>query len=126
MRTVLVVEGEPKIAQVARDYLERAGSVAVAVRDTGDGIEAEVLPRLFERFAKGPGSRGGSGFGLGDRAGPRPRARRRDRRHERGSREGNEIRFTLPLEEDQRSPSAGSVVGLHARQPGSPPSSGPS
>ena len=37
MRTVLVVEDEPKIAQVARDYLERAG---FGVLTAGDGRSA--------------------------------------------------------------------------------------
>ena len=37
MRTVLVVEDEPKIAQVARDYLERAG---FSVLTAGDGRSA--------------------------------------------------------------------------------------
>jgi two-component system sensor histidine kinase BaeS len=35
----------------------------IVVSDTGSGIEPEVLPHLFERFAKGAGSRG-SGLGL--------------------------------------------------------------
>ncbi len=35
----------------------------VDVRDTGEGIEPAFLPHVFDRFAKGPGSRG-SGLGL--------------------------------------------------------------
>ncbi len=35
----------------------------VRVSDAGDGVEAEVLPRLFERFATGD-SIGGTGLGL--------------------------------------------------------------
>jgi two-component system, OmpR family, sensor histidine kinase BaeS len=38
-------------------------SVVVTVRDTGSGIEADLLPHVFDRFAKAPGSRG-SGLGL--------------------------------------------------------------
>ena len=38
-------------------------SVVLRVVDTGSGIEAELLPHVFERFARGPGSRG-SGLGL--------------------------------------------------------------
>ena len=43
---------------------EPAGNdVAVAVRDTGAGIPAELLPRIFDRFVRGAGS-SGSGLGL--------------------------------------------------------------
>jgi two-component system sensor histidine kinase BaeS len=35
----------------------------ITVRDTGDGIPAELLPRVFDRFVKGAGSNG-SGLGL--------------------------------------------------------------
>ena len=38
-------------------------AVVVTVRDTGSGIEPELLPHVFDRFAKAPGSRG-SGLGL--------------------------------------------------------------
>jgi two-component system OmpR family sensor kinase/two-component system sensor histidine kinase BaeS len=39
------------------------GSIAVRVTDTGAGIPAEELPKIFDRFYKGPASRG-SGLGL--------------------------------------------------------------
>jgi signal transduction histidine kinase len=39
------------------------GAVAVSVADQGNGIAPEVLPHLFERFAKSDDSRG-SGLGL--------------------------------------------------------------
>lgn len=42
---------------------EAAGWVAVTVRDTGTGIAPEVLPHLFERFARSAGSPG-AGLGL--------------------------------------------------------------
>ena len=38
-------------------------AVVVTVRDTGTGIDPELLPHVFDRFAKAPGSRG-SGLGL--------------------------------------------------------------
>ena len=39
------------------------GSVLLTVRDDGTGIPAELLPRVFDRFVKGPSSTG-SGLGL--------------------------------------------------------------
>ncbi len=38
-------------------------AIVVTVRDTGSGIDPELLPHVFDRFAKGAGSRG-SGLGL--------------------------------------------------------------
>jgi signal transduction histidine kinase len=44
------------------------GDVVLSVRDTGVGIEADLLPRVFDLFAQGPQtaerSRGGLGIGL--------------------------------------------------------------
>jgi len=42
MKTILVVDDEPKIVQLVRDYLERAG---YAVRTAGDGKAALALAR---------------------------------------------------------------------------------
>jgi signal transduction histidine kinase len=39
------------------------GAVTIQVKDTGTGIPAEELPRIFDRFATGDDSRG-SGLGL--------------------------------------------------------------
>ena len=41
----------------------RGDSLAVGVRDTGAGIPPDILPRIFDRFYKGPASQG-SGLGL--------------------------------------------------------------
>jgi len=41
------------------------GQAAVAVRDTGPGIEERHLPRLFEPFYRADGARGGSGDHVG-------------------------------------------------------------
>jgi signal transduction histidine kinase len=73
----------------------KPGEVAVEVTDTGSGIAPDVLPRLFERFAKGPRSHG-SGLGLAI-------ARGLVRAHggqieavSAGPGRGTTIRFTLP------------------------------
>jgi len=39
------------------------GGISVSVTDTGEGIPADLLPRIFDRFVKTPGS-SGSGLGL--------------------------------------------------------------
>jgi signal transduction histidine kinase len=50
------------ISIAARDT-DGEGRVPVVVRDTGTGIPAELVPRVFDRFAKGERS-DGSGLGL--------------------------------------------------------------
>jgi len=56
-------DSTPEDGEVALRIERTAGSVVVRVSDTGRGIPAEELPRVFERFRKGAGSRG-SGLGL--------------------------------------------------------------
>ena len=43
---------------------ERGDEVEVAVVDTGVGIPAEALPRIFDRYQQAQPSRGGTGLGL--------------------------------------------------------------
>ncbi|TMC62889.1 MAG: HAMP domain-containing histidine kinase [Chloroflexota bacterium] len=71
------------------------GGIAVSVGDTGEGIPADLLPRIFDRFVKTPGS-SGSGLGL---------AIARDLVTAHGGTitaestvgSGTSVRFTLPL-----------------------------
>jgi signal transduction histidine kinase len=77
------VRGDPtRLAQVPGELLENAikftpagGRISVAltrsgsqaeltVRDTGPGLPADVLPKLFTPFLQGPNARGGLGLGL--------------------------------------------------------------
>jgi signal transduction histidine kinase len=50
---------------VAVDAVGRNGWVDIVVRDQGEGVPAEFVPRLFQKFAQaGPTSAGGTGLGL--------------------------------------------------------------
>ncbi len=53
----------PRGSSVSLTGDARPQSVVVSVEDSGPGIDPEILPHLFERFAKGDDSRG-SGLGL--------------------------------------------------------------
>jgi signal transduction histidine kinase len=57
----------PAGGQVRASATLEGGRVCLAVQDTGPGFDASVLPRVFEPFATGPVSHGGSrpGAGLG-------------------------------------------------------------
>jgi len=44
---------------------QRDGEISVSVRDTGIGIPPEVLPRIFEKFYRGPSEEIAAGTGLG-------------------------------------------------------------
>jgi len=48
-----------------RGAVDRVGWIAIAVADTGEGIPANDLPRLFDRFYRGDKARVAGGTGLG-------------------------------------------------------------
>jgi PAS domain S-box-containing protein len=121
--TPLWVRGDPaRLAQVLHNLLdngakftERGGRVevragvdtgrgqaVVAVRDTGMGIEADMLPRLFEPFAQADRSldrqRGGLGLGLSVVKGLVDLHRGEVRAASAGLGQGAEFTVRLPLE----------------------------
>ena len=51
------------VSRVTIELAPRGGDAVLSVADDGPGVENELVPRLFERFAKGSTSRG-SGLGL--------------------------------------------------------------
>jgi signal transduction histidine kinase/ActR/RegA family two-component response regulator len=57
----------PRGGKVAISVARAGSSVALEVRDTGQGIRAAFLPRIFDRFSQqdASASRGQSGLGLG-------------------------------------------------------------
>lgn len=65
---VNAVKFTPGGGQVEIQLASDADSVLITVRDTGQGIPADLLPRIFERFVQGPSSAdapsGGLGIGL--------------------------------------------------------------
>jgi signal transduction histidine kinase len=53
------------IADHAEPESDRSDEVVISIRDTGRGIPAEHLPRLFQTFSQVPGGpSGGAGLGL--------------------------------------------------------------
>jgi signal transduction histidine kinase len=62
------IQHSPKDGVVRLEVAEDGRMVRVSVRNGGDGIPAEVLPHLFDRFYRGDPSRarstGGTGLGL--------------------------------------------------------------
>src|SRR5919108_9137 len=55
----------PPGGRVAVELSHPPGEAIVTVRDTGAGIEASLLPHVFDRFRQGQRGRGTGGLGLG-------------------------------------------------------------
>ncbi|MFQ5698839.1 MAG: sensor histidine kinase [Myxococcota bacterium] len=96
----------PKGGRVTLEVAPHPGRVEIEVRDTGPGLAAQDLERVFERFYSEPGPGGGTGLGL-------PIARAIARRH------GGDLvavapaspddgaRFVLTLPAEARAPDPG-------------------
>jgi len=54
----------PPGGRIVLSGARESGNVVLSVRDTGRGIPAEMLPRIFELFTQGAGAEGGLGVGL--------------------------------------------------------------
>ncbi len=55
----------PAGSTVTVELRRDAGTAVVTVRDTGPGIDADLLPRIFEPFARRGRERGSGGLGVG-------------------------------------------------------------
>ncbi len=51
-------------SEIVINVQHQNSSISIAVHDTGIGIDARYLPRIFDRYYKVPGSQGGTGLGL--------------------------------------------------------------
>ncbi len=90
----------PGGGEIAVSAERRPGAIAVTVADTGRGISAEYLPRIFGRFVRVPNTESGDGAGLGlalARAVVEAHGGQIVAQSERGR--GSAFTFTIPAEE---------------------------
>uniref|UniRef100_UPI003F714272 hybrid sensor histidine kinase/response regulator n=1 Tax=Gemmata sp. TaxID=1914242 RepID=UPI003F714272 len=96
--------------QVAACVGVEGGRARLAVRDTGIGIEPDVLPTIFEVFAQADKtldrSGGGLGLGLAIVRGLVGLHRGSVAAHSAGTGKGTEMVVTLPLEQELAAPAA--------------------
>ncbi|HYM85076.1 MAG TPA: HAMP domain-containing sensor histidine kinase [Candidatus Dormibacteraeota bacterium] len=95
----------PSGGSVAVEASAEGGWLRIVVRDSGEGIPPDLLPHVFERFARGPSSRG-SGLGL---AIARDLVVAHGGTIEVESRQGRGTAFTfrLPVDDDDSGPPRG-------------------
>jgi PAS domain S-box-containing protein len=87
--------GRPPVRLTA---IREPGFIELAVEDSGDGVDEELLPRMFDKFARGSGSstgKPGAGLGLAIVSGL-VRANGGDVRYESGAAGGSRFICTLP------------------------------
>ena len=83
--------------RISLDLDVSGGQVVVSVQDAGIGIEADLLPRVFERGVQGPHGTGGLGLGLAIARALVERHGGVITAHSDGPGRGSELRVTLPL-----------------------------
>ena len=59
-----VASHAPTGTRLMIDAIVTQQSVSLRISDDGPGIQAEIMPRLFEKFVHGRGKPGGTGLGL--------------------------------------------------------------
>jgi signal transduction histidine kinase len=59
------VKYTPENGRITVNYFSSGARVKIAVNDNGPGIDANVLPYIFDRFYRADDARAGGGTGLG-------------------------------------------------------------
>jgi signal transduction histidine kinase len=106
-------DGSISITAVKKDgkynnHQQEEGEVMISVKDTGTGIDSEMLPRLFTKFATKSDMAGGTGLGLfisksivESHGGTMWGANNNNNNNNNGQERGATFSFTLPLMTDK-------------------------